>query len=160
MRPVRVVRRAARPRGFTLIEILIVVVILAALAAIALPQFSAASNDARRSNVQSTVQTLRSQIALYRLQHNDRLPYLIAGWDQMVNRTDCRGATDPRAGTKAFGPYLQDAPINPLNGRSAVTGGDGSAPSARACGYVYDYANGSGSGRIWGTDVDGKVLVP
>jgi len=40
-------------RGFTLVEILIVVIILGILAAIVIPQFSSASNDARRSNVQT-----------------------------------------------------------------------------------------------------------
>src|SRR5689334_18593447 len=36
-----------KPRGFTLVEILIVVIILGILAAIVIPQFTNASNDAR-----------------------------------------------------------------------------------------------------------------
>ena len=77
--------RVNRKTGFTLVEILIVVIILGILAAIVIPQFSNASNDARMSNLQSTVQTLRSQIQLYKLQHGDTLPNLIANWNDLIN---------------------------------------------------------------------------
>src|SRR3954465_1601657 len=90
--------RSIRSRGFTLIEILIVVIILGILAAIVIPQFSSASNDARKSNVQSTVQTLRSQIALYKLQHQDTLPDLVSNWNPMLLKTDASGSSTPAAG--------------------------------------------------------------
>src|SRR4051812_1858925 len=90
-------RRSFRSRGFTLIEILIVVIILGILAAIVIPQFSSASNDARKSNVQSTVQTLRSQVALYKLQHLDKLPDIVSSWDPMLKKTDAAGSTTPAA---------------------------------------------------------------
>ena len=48
--------RRAR-HGFTLIEILIVVVILGILAAIVIPQFTDAAEEASRSNLQSQLQT-------------------------------------------------------------------------------------------------------
>ena len=82
-------------RGFTLIEILIVVIILGILAAIVIPQFSNASNDARKSNLQSTVQTLRSQIQLYKLQHGDTPPDLVANWTPMINTSSYGTATEP-----------------------------------------------------------------
>ena len=101
--------RITRRRGFTLIEILIVVIILGILAAIVIPQFSSASKDARKANVQTTVQTLRSQVALYKLQHNDRLPGGTAGvfasatfWTHMTTKTDADGVyqfTGLRPGT-------------------------------------------------------------
>jgi hypothetical protein len=34
------------------------------------------------------------------------------------------------------------------------------AASAAVCGFVYDYQAGAGSGKIWGTDTDGKTAVP
>jgi len=58
-----------QPRGFTLIEILIVVVILGILAAIVIPQFTNASQDAQVSAVKSQLQTVRSQIELYRIKN-------------------------------------------------------------------------------------------
>jgi general secretion pathway protein G len=140
--------------GFTLIEILIVVIILGILAAIVIPQFSSASSDARKSNVQSTVQTLRSQVALYKLQHQDKLPNLVTGWTQLTGKTDATGAAASSGTT--FGPYMQDVPVNSLNSLSTVV--DGTAASSTACGFVYDYTGGSG--KIWGTDTDGKTLVP
>jgi prepilin-type N-terminal cleavage/methylation domain-containing protein len=63
----RNIRRAAA-RGFTLIEILIVVVILGILAAIIIPQFTNAADDASISSARTQLQTMRSQVELYRAQ--------------------------------------------------------------------------------------------
>src|SRR3954447_24898128 len=114
--------RTTSRRGFTLIEILIVVIILGILAAIVIPQFSSASNDARKSSLASTAQTMRSQIALYRLQHNDVLPGAGASgfasasfWTQMTTKTDATGAAYSGTSTSGpFGPYMQTTPVNPL----------------------------------------------
>ena len=151
----RTVRRTTR-RGFTLIEILIVVIILGILAAIVIPQFSSASTQARKSSLQSTVQTLRSQIALYKLQHGDTLPDLTANggnnWGLLTQPSTFFGQT--------VGPYMQTVPTSPVNSRSNVVDGTGTAPASVPCGYVYDYSGGSGSGAVWGTDADGVTIVP
>src|SRR5256885_17192904 len=66
-----VVRRT-RKGGFTLVEILIVVIILGILAAIVIPQFTSASQDARKNSLVSQLQTIKAQLELTRLQHLDK----------------------------------------------------------------------------------------
>src|SRR5229473_8587221 len=77
-------RTKSRQAGFTLVEILIVVIILGILAAIVIPQFTNASQDARKSSLVSQLQTLRSQIELYKLQHGDAIPDLVTNWTPMT----------------------------------------------------------------------------
>src|SRR5688572_30068329 len=152
----RTVVRHRRQRGFTLVEILIVVIILGILAAIVIPQFTSASQDARKNSLTSQLQTLRSQIELYKLQHLDQLPSgLVAAtpvWDQLINKTNASGTTGTTT-AYPFGPYLQSAPTNPLNGKNAmlVVAADqvmGAAPSAAATdkGFIINSANG----KVWG----------
>ena len=56
-------------RGFTLVELLIVVIILAILAAIVVPQFASSTEDAKISALDSTLANIRSAIDLYYQQH-------------------------------------------------------------------------------------------
>jgi general secretion pathway protein G len=118
--------------GFTLVEILIVVIILGILAAIVIPQFTNASNDARNNSVASTLQTLRSQIELFKIQHSDNAPLLGTAWAVMMNKsTTTEIGTAAGAGTN-FGPYMQQAPVNPANGLTAI-----GVAAATNVGWVY-----------------------
>ena len=114
-------------KGFTLVEILIVVVILGILAAIVIPQFTNASEAAKASSVLSQLQTLRSQVELYKNQHNNEYPTsdgtLTGTWDwtKMTNKTDIDGAVGTTAGTHIYGPYMQQAPKNPFVATTATT---------------------------------------
>src|SRR5207244_4007287 len=96
-----------RRSGFTLVEILIVVIILGILAAIVIPQFTNASQDARESSLLSQLQTLRSQIELYKLQHKDKLPDLVTNWNPMTTKTNIDGGA---VAPLDFGPHMQSAP--------------------------------------------------
>jgi len=123
--------------GFTLVEILIVVVILGILAAIVIPQFTDASTQAKESAVASDLQMMRSQLELYKIQHNDNLPDCTdqASFEAcMLEQTGQDGA----AGTD-FGPYMGKLPSNPfVDGDTAddITFVDsGSCPSSGLTGW-------------------------
>jgi general secretion pathway protein G len=151
-----VVRRT-RKGGFTLVEILIVVIILGILAAIVIPQFTSASQDARKNSLVSQLQTLRSQLELYKLQHLDQLPSTLVGatpaWTQLTVKTDASGATGTTTAFP-FGPYLQADPVNPLNSQTAVlvvTADPASAGAALTGGSGKAFVINSSNGKIWGT---------
>jgi general secretion pathway protein G len=128
-------------KGFTLVEILIVVVILGILAAIVIPQFTSASTEAKESALKSDLQAIRSQIELYKIHHNDELPgdptNSSGGVDfttAMTSRTNQDGVVDTSGGTDPtfkFGPYMRAIPVNPFNDLNTVetdgTPGDNSA---------------------------------
>ncbi|MEO0483903.1 MAG: prepilin-type N-terminal cleavage/methylation domain-containing protein [Planctomycetota bacterium] len=76
-------RKQVKRKGFTLVEILIVVVILGILAAIVVPQFARATDDARLGNVRSQVQTLENQIELYRAREG-AYPAAATLWEDLM----------------------------------------------------------------------------
>ena len=108
-------------KGFTLVEILIVVVILGILAAIVIPQFTNASEAAKFSSTVSQLQTIRAQLELYYNEHNDVYPDLATNWDQFTTVTELDG-TAPESGDHEYGPYLQKVPTNPFTDSSTVSG--------------------------------------
>ena len=120
-------KRVAR-KGFTLVEILIVVIILGILAAIVIPQFTEASGEARVSNLMTNLQTIRSQLLLYKTQHLETLPAAAAGddgddfADQMTKYTDVDGTVNATPDSDfPYGPYLQSIPVNSISGDNTVT---------------------------------------
>lgn len=157
-------QRTSSVRGFTLIEILIVVIILGVLAAIVLPQFASATTDSKTASVQTTAQTLGGAVQLYYYQHNDKLPPTGQFWTLMTTQTDANGNAYV-AGTSTtgpFGPYMQSVPANALNG-STVVFDAAVAPGAtvgQSCGYEYDYNSGVGNGMIRGTAADQLTIIP
>jgi len=110
--------------AFTLVEILIVVIILGILAAIVVPQFTEASGDAKVSALASDLQTVRNQLQLYKIQHNNSYPD-----KTIVTQLTTKTKEDGSAGG-TLGPYLTTFPSNPFTDSATVdadgTQGDGS----------------------------------
>ncbi len=57
-------KRTTNRKGFTLVELLVVVAIIGVLAAIAVPRFTSASESARGAKMQADLRTIDSAIAL------------------------------------------------------------------------------------------------
>ena len=138
-RPNKNISRCSNRRafGFTLVELLVVVMILGILAAIVVARFTRASLDAQTANLKSQLQTMRAAIQLYRVQHRDVPPDLVGtNWSAFIDKTDSWG--NPSVDPHDWGPYMQDQPRNPLANSNVIS--DKADPGV---GWVYDKASGT-----------------
>ncbi|MCJ7538664.1 MAG: type II secretion system GspH family protein [Desulfobacterales bacterium] len=124
--------------GFTLIEMLIVVIILGILAIIIIPQINVSSGEARLNTLKTNLNTVRNAIELYYHQHNNIYPGAHddsgnpvpntgqaqkAFLYQLTSYTDINGEVkNEKDGTYKFGPYLKsnNLPLNPFNNNNSV----------------------------------------
>ena len=140
----------ARQAGFTLVELLIVAIILAILAAIVVPQFASSTADAQDSALRSNLAGIRSAIDLYTQQHGGAFPGSVASSggacaggsagggaadsdqaleEQLRFYSNAAGQTCSIADTDGdgtpeypFGPYLKSAiPANPVTQDATIT---------------------------------------
>jgi len=164
--------------GFTLVELLIVAIILAILAAIVVPQFATTTVDAQEAALRSNLSAIRGAISLYRQQHGEypasltAVPAACPGTagtgiaedpqaliDQLTLYTDANGESCSRAdaGTFPFGPYIDDStiPANPITGSSTIEIVIAANPAAGDLAMV-----GTGAGLGWKYDVtSGKFIA-
>ncbi len=159
-------------RGFTLVELLIVVIILAILAAIVIPQFASTTDDAKLAALDTTLSSTRSAIDLYKQQHGEFPGRLTAtGGTCASGGTKGTGAADSEAAllsqltmytnatgqacstsdaTYKFGPYLKKTlPADPIGGTVAtvavISAGDltmGASATPGPGGWRYDTKTG------------------
>jgi prepilin-type N-terminal cleavage/methylation domain-containing protein len=159
-------------RGFTLVEVLIVVVLLGVLAGIVLPLIAGSAISARESALAHDLQMLRRYILIYKCQHlevppgypdGDRTqaPTEQAFIEQMTLSSNESGQTAP-VGTSGFvrGPYLMRPPVNSLNKKATfqVLGNteDFPAEADDSHGWVYKPLTFELRSDSTGTDEGGK----
>lgn len=174
-------------KGFTLVELLIVVIILAILAAIVVPQFASTTDDAKIASLDSTLASMRSALDLYYQQHS-AYPGQVASsgapsactsavtggaagtqaaiLEQLAYYTNAAGQACKMRGTGnefKFGPYLKKdtLPPNPITNSSALAistaGILGLAADGAALGWKYDTKSGQFIANDSNTDPSGKA---
>lgn len=131
-------------KGFTLLEIMIVLIILGVLTRIIIPKLTEARSDDAELTMQSQLLALRAQLDLYRQQHLDQSPcgdaQKPADSTEFVKRLTARTNAD-HSENGIFGPYLRSFPTNSFNGLSSVR--YGSDPGGNKAGWCFDPASGN-----------------
>ncbi len=133
----------ARNPGFSLLEVVLVVAIIAILAAIGIPRMSLGSRGANDSAVGGDLAVLRNAIDLYSAEHGGAFPTTANIVAQLTKYTDIAGATsDTKTTTHIYGPYIRNIPALPV-GPDAQKGNSGIAASdAPGVGWLYTEASG------------------
>ncbi|MBN2490889.1 MAG: type II secretion system major pseudopilin GspG [Planctomycetes bacterium] len=96
--------RRRREAAFTLVELMVVVIVLAILAATILPQFVGVTHDAKVARARSDISVLAQQLEAFKLRH-DRYPTTEEGLQALV---------DPPAGElKGWRPLIKELMLDP-----------------------------------------------
>jgi general secretion pathway protein G len=156
-------------RGFTLIEIMIVIVILGILAAIAVPQMTSATTEARQTMLKDELRFLRSQLLVFRAQHLD-VPAGYPGGDlaatpdaatfvgHLTQFTDATGNISASgSATFKYPPYLSKIPENSVSKKDGVLIVTGAtmpaADEAQPYGWIYNPEKHQIIANLQGTDL-------
>ncbi len=94
--------------GFTLIEVMVVVVILSILAAFIVPRIMDRPDQARQVKAKNDIRVIESALQLYRLD-NGFYPSGDQGLAALVNKPE----GDPQPGNWKQGGYLEQLPLDP-----------------------------------------------
>ena len=120
-------------------ELLIVIIIIAVLAAIAIPKFSNSSQRSKESSLRANLKLVRNAIDLFRAD-TGAFPANMAGLTTSTTAgLSAAAAACTIAATDWRGPYLQAIPVDPVSG-SAMTYGTAAAD----VGTVKSSATGNG----------------
>jgi len=162
-------------RGFTRVEILIVVSILTAMAALVGPQLTSAASSRRETVLADQLRYLRTQVLIYRAQHMGVPPGYPDGSlaaeptrqafiDQMRMYTSVDGRTSTTFDEEFHcGPYLQEVPANPVNGSSTIQfiRSDKLFPVRPAGddGWLYKPTTCTVAANVEGRDINGVAFI-
>lgn len=110
-------------RGFTIVELLVVIVVLVVLAAIMLPRFINESRQNREAQLRTELNQVRNAVSLF---YADTGVYPASLEDLTISKTPTYATATglDKSGRRAnyspadwHGPYLAELPVDPISGR-------------------------------------------
>jgi general secretion pathway protein G len=147
-----------KKEAFSLVEVMIVIALLGILAAVILPTMYGHTVSARESAVKDCLMTVRTQIQLYKMEHNGVPPGYVDGNPnsvlllelQLTATTTSTGSPSPSKVPTApylYGPYIQKLPENSFNQRTDiayvnVATAFSDAVDGTTCGWLYKRETG------------------
>lgn len=113
-----------RRRGFTLMELLIVIIVIAVLAAIALPKFINSGTRSKEASLKSDLKIYRNAVGLFL---NDTGAYpanlaALAATSAPASGLDAAGAAKTIVATDWKGPYIDAIMTDPVSGNAFTYG--------------------------------------
>ena len=97
-----------RRSGFTLVEIMVVVVIIGLLAGIVVPMIGARLEEARRTTARTQIKAFENALEMYRMRVG-RYPTTQQGLEALVRRP----TTAPIPNNYPAEPYMKEIPLDP-----------------------------------------------
>lgn len=119
--------------AFTLIELMVVVIIIAALAGMVLPQLLPASTEAKRHIAKGDIANITVALKLFRL-HNDRYPTTDEGLATLLKPSTSKDWKEP---------YLEKAALDPWG---------------KPYGYKYPGTHNTSGFDLWSGGPDGQTV--
>ena len=104
----KVIHRTKRSRGFTLIEIMVVVVIMGVLAALVVPKLLSSTGESKVAAAKVDIATIMQALKLYKLD-NQRYPTTEQGLQALLTKP----TAGPAANGWKEGGYLEKMPRDP-----------------------------------------------